>query len=315
MVAVKPLVVPSFAKLNLGLEVLGSRQDGYHELRTLFQTIDLHDDVRITETSSGQEVRCSHPGVPSDSTNLAYRAAAELRRRAGVRRGIRMEITKRIPVGSGLGGGSSNAASVLLALDWLWGLQLGRDGLLPLARRLGADVPYFLTGGTALGLARGDEIFPLHEQIHGHVVVIDPGRPIATSRVFERADAELTPRENSLTISRFVSSNLRGALRFGILKNELEKAALVEAPDLAESATRMRVILMKKGAVLAQMTGSGSAFFGLFGERASASSARKALEAVGFRTFLARTLSLTQFRARCERSLRGARGGAPGEAR
>ena len=315
MVTLKPLVVPSFAKLNLGLEVLGSRLDGFHELRTLFQTIDLRDYIRITESSSGIEVTCSHPRVPCDGSNLAYKAAAELRRRGGVRRGVRIEIVKRIPVAAGLGGGSSNAAAVLTALDRLWDLGLGRGGLLPIARRLGADVPYFLTGGTALGLARGDEVYPLHEQIHGHVVVIDPGQKVATSRVFERVDAELTPRENSLTISRFVSSNLSGADRFGILKNELETAALVEAPDLAESARRMRIILMKKGAVLAQMTGSGSAFFGLFDEKASASLARSALEAVGFRTFLARTLSLAQFRERCERPLRGARGGASGEAR
>jgi len=303
----KALVVPSFAKLNLGLEVLGTRQDGFHELRTLFQTIDLHDDIRITQASSEIEVASSHPDVPEGDTNLAHRAAAELRRRGKVRAGVRIEITKRIPVAGGLGGGSSNAAAVLVALDRLWGLGLGRTGLLPIARRLGADVPYFLTGGTALGLARGDEIYPLREQIRGHVVVVDLQRPLRTSQVFARADAALTPRENSLTISRFVSSGLSGAVRFGILENELENAALGEAPDLAESTRRMRTILMREGAVLAQMSGSGSAFFGLFFEKAAAARAGKALEAAGFRALLARTLSLEQFRERTERPLRGVR--------
>lgn len=311
----KTLVLPSFAKLNLGLEVLGKRQDGFHELRTLFQTIDLHDDVRITPTRSRIEVACGHPDVPCDGTNLAYRAAAELRRRAQVHHGVRIEIVKRIPVGAGLGGGSSNAAAVLVALDRLWGLGLGRAGLDPLARRLGADVPYFLTGGTALALARGDEIYPLREQVRAHAVVVDPGRPLRTAQVFRRIDGELTPRENSLTISRFVSSDLRGAVRFGILKNELENAALGEAPDLAESTRRMRVILMREGAVLAQMSGSGSAFFGLFFEKAAAARARKALETGGFRALLARTLSLEQFRERSERALRGVRSGVSRETR
>jgi 4-diphosphocytidyl-2-C-methyl-D-erythritol kinase len=304
----KALVVPSFAKVNLGLEVLGTRADGYHELRTLFQTIALHDDVRIVTARESVVVRCSHPGVPNDATNLAHRAATELRRRAGRRSGIRIEITKRIPVAGGLGGGSSNAATVLVALDRLWGLGLGRSGLLPIARRLGADVPYFLTGGTALGLARGDEVYPLREQIRAQVVVVDPGRPLSTAAVFRRLDAELTPRDNSLTISRFVSSDSSGAVRFGILANELENAALGEAPDLAESTRRMRIILRKEGAVAAQISGSGSAFFGLFFDRRRALAARDSLHANGFRALLTPTLSLEQFRARTERALSGLRG-------
>lgn len=303
----KPLVVPAFAKVNLGLEVLGTRQDGFHELRTLFQTLELHDDIAISGSRAGIVVSCSHPGVPNDESNLAHRAAAELRRRGRVRTGVRIEIEKRIPVAGGLGGGSSDAAAVLVALDRLWGLGLDRDGLLPIARRLGADVPYFLTGGTALGIARGDEIYPLRDQLSGHVVLVDPGRPLSTAKVFERLDAELTPRENSSTISRFVSSDLSGALRFGILKNELENAALGEAPDLAESTRRMRVILMREGAVLAQMSGSGSAFFGLFLERRPAKSATASLLAAGFRALLTRTLSLEQVRARVARALRGLR--------
>jgi 4-diphosphocytidyl-2-C-methyl-D-erythritol kinase len=312
VVPVKALVVPAFAKLNLGLEVLGVRDDGFHELRTLFQSIDLHDDVRLAPARTGVAVRCDHKEVPQDGTNLAHRAAAELRRRAGVKSGVEITITKRIPVGGGLGGGSSNAAAVLLGLDQLWGLGLGRIGLERIARRLGADVPYFLTGGTALGLARGDEVYPLAEQVRGHVVLV-PSRPVSTAAVFKRVDAELTPRENSLTISRFVSSDLKGAVRFGILQNELERAALEEAPDVAESARRMRVILEEEGAVLAQMSGSGSTFFGLFERRAGAVRARKALAALGLPALLARTLSLAEYRDRHGRSLRRARAGASGD--
>ena len=178
----------SFAKINLGLEVLGVREDGYHELRTLFQTIDLADEIVLRPARRGVSVACDHPLVPKDATNLAARAAELLRGYAqGRRRESRSEIKKRIPVGGGLGGGSSNAAAVLLGLDRLWKLGLGPDGLHRLAARLGADVPYFLLGGTALGLARGDEVYPLRRQIRGHVVLVDPGIHVSTARVFAPA--------------------------------------------------------------------------------------------------------------------------------
>lgn len=292
------LVVSSFAKINLGLEVLGLRQDGYHELRTIFQTLDLKDDVRIALGGRGIRVTCSDPTVPVDETNLAFRAAAQLLRRSGRRTGVRIDITKRIPAGGGLGGGSSNAAAVLIGLDRLLHLGLGRAGLLLLARRLGADVPFFLFGGTALGLARGDEVFPLLEQVRCHVVLAFPGRPLLTARVFERLDGELTPRENSLTISRFVSSDLEGAERFGVLRNDLERAALVEAPDLAESAKHMKDTLVAEGALLARMTGSGSTFFGLFAGVSQAKRAKKALEASGIEARVARTLTAAEFRTK-----------------
>ena len=156
-----PLRLRSFAKINLGLEVMGLRQDGYHELRTLFQTIDLHDDIVLRPRTRGIVVRCDHPQVPLDGSNLAVRAAEALKHYGRVGGGVEITITKRVPVGGGLGGGSSNAAAVLLGLDRLWRLGLGPSGLHPLARRLGADVPFFLIGGTALGLARGDEVYPL----------------------------------------------------------------------------------------------------------------------------------------------------------
>jgi 4-diphosphocytidyl-2-C-methyl-D-erythritol kinase len=221
---------------------------------------------------------------------------------------VRIEIRKRIPVGAGLGGGSSDAAAVFRALDHLWNLGLGRQGLDPIARRLGADIPFFLLGGTALGIGRGDEAYSLLEQIRIFVVVADPGRPVSTAAVYGRIDQQLTPRENSLTIYRFISSDFRGAARYGLLRNDLEEAALLEAPDLAESARQMRDILVEEGAVLAQMSGSGSAFFGLFEAKAGAARAKDALERRGFGAHLARTLSLSQYRARWTRALAGGAG-------
>jgi len=292
----KTLRLPSFAKVNLGLEVLGTREDGYHELRTIFQTIDLHDDVVLRRQPRDVTVRCDHPLVPNDATNLAVRAAEALRRHARIDEGVAIEIRKRIPVAGGLGGGSSNAATVLVGLDRMWKIGLGRDGLHRLARTLGADVPYFLLGGTALGLARGDEVYPLWRQVKGHVVVVDPGIPLSTPAVFRRKDAALTPRKNSSSIFYFVSRDLEGEGAWRFLTNDLEEAALVEAPALARQVQRIRAVLVREGARLAALSGSGSTYFGFFSEADRARRAQSALAAAGLQASRARTLSLDQYR-------------------
>jgi 4-diphosphocytidyl-2-C-methyl-D-erythritol kinase len=292
----KPLRVRSYAKINLALLVMGVREDGYHELRSLFQSVDLHDDLVLRPRRQGIVVRCDHPGVPGDGTNLAARAAAELARYAKVQSGVEIEITKRIPVAAGLGGGSSNAAATLLALDRLWKLRLDTPTLHRLARRLGADVPYFLVGGTALGLARGDEIYPLRGQLRAHVVIADPGRPVSTATVFRRLDARLTPRENADTIFYFVSSDLGEKRAYRFLSNDLEDAALEEAPDLREAVRRIRGILVRHGAAHAALSGSGSSCFGVFEDRPGAQRAHAALLAAGFAAHRCRTLTLEQYR-------------------
>ena len=271
----RPLRLRSFAKVNLGLEVLALRDDGYHELRTLFQTIDLHDDVVLRPRARGIAVRCDHPLVPKDGTNLAARAAEAFRAYARVRGGVEIEIRKRIPVGGGLGGGSSNAATVLLGLDRMWKTGLDPAELHRLARRLGADVPYFLLGGTALGLSRGDEVYPLRHQVRAHVIVVDPGIHVSTARVFARLDAALTPRENSTSIFYFVSRELEGSGGFRVLVNDLEEAAFEEAPALREQVGRIRAALLRAGASLVTLSGSGGSCFGLFGGARPATTARR----------------------------------------
>jgi len=288
--------VRSYAKVNLGLEVLGLREDGYHELRTLFQTIDLHDDIVLRPRPRAISVTCRHPLVPKDRTNLAARAAENLRRYAGVSGGVEIAITKRIPVGGGLGGGSSNAAAVLMGLDRMWRLGLGPVGLHPLARRLGADVPYFLLGGTALGLARGDEVYPLRRQLRAWVVLVDPGIPVSTAGVFSRVDTQLTPRENSTSIFHFVSRELEGVGRYRLLVNDLEEAALEEAPALREQVQRVRDVLRAEGAQLTALSGSGSSFFGLFDGVRAARRAGVVLDSHGYSARVVRTLSLEQYR-------------------
>jgi 4-diphosphocytidyl-2-C-methyl-D-erythritol kinase len=297
------LRVPSFAKINLGLEVLGRRRDGYHELRTLFQTISLRDDLWLSPRPAGVSVWSANPDVPSDETNLAARAALELARHARVRRGVHIEIAKRIPVAAGLGGGSSNAASVLLGLDRLWQLGLGPSGLYETARRVGADVPFFLLGGTALGVARGDEVYPLRRQVRSHVVIASPARPVSTAAVFRRLRGRLTRRENGSTIFRFVSRDLEGETSFSLLSNDLERATLEEAPDLARVLRRIRAILVREGAGLALLSGSGSSVFGLFANAVQAVRARDALRRAEIAAFHARTVTLDHYRRVWARSL------------
>jgi 4-diphosphocytidyl-2-C-methyl-D-erythritol kinase len=302
----RPLRLRAYAKLNLGLEVLGTRQDGYHELRTIFQTITLHDDVVLSPRPREVTLVCDHPDVPVGEGNLALRAALDLRTYAKLERGVEVALVKRIPVAGGLGGGSSDAAAVLMGLDRLWRLGLGADGLQPLARRLGADVPFFLIGGTALGLARGDEVFPLHRQVKAEVVVVDPERPLSTAEVFKRLDASLTPRENTHRIFRFVSSDLAGqGTAFPILSNDLERPALEEAPDLAARVDLIRGILVREGALMASLSGSGASYFGLFDDPRRARRAQARLVARGFKALRSRTLSLDRYRRQWEKPASG----------
>ncbi len=290
------LRLPSLAKINLGLEVLGRRADGYHELRTIFQTIGLRDQIDIFPRSRGFEVRCDHPDVPVDERNLVVQAARELARATGTSRGATITIHKRIPVAAGLGGGSSNAAVALIGLDRLWGTGLGPSGLQPLARRIGADVPFFLCGGTALGVGRGDEVYPLRRQVQARVVLVTLSTPVATARVFARHTGRLTPRAISNTIFRFVSRDLEGERDYSLLANDLERAALEEAPGLEGPVRRIRRVLARERALLASLSGSGAAFFGMFAERGSARQAKLALKAAGFAAQAVGTVSLSQYR-------------------
>jgi 4-diphosphocytidyl-2-C-methyl-D-erythritol kinase len=270
--------------------------------------VALADRIRLTATEGPCSLGCDDPRVPTDETNLALRAALDLRRHAHESRGVRIDIEKRIPVAGGLGGGSSDAAATLRGLDALWGLGLGTAGLVPLARRLGADVPFFLFGGTALGIARGDEIFPLAQQLRFHVVIADPDRPLSTAAVFRRVDARLTPRENSNTIFRFVSGSLDGgAVAVALLRNDLEWAALEEAPELEPQIARIRVLLQREGALLTSLSGSGSSYFGVFDRAAAAVAAKRTLEAGGFRALRSRMLGAREYRSLWTRALGGRR--------
>jgi 4-diphosphocytidyl-2-C-methyl-D-erythritol kinase len=259
------IAIPAFAKINLDLRILGLRSDGYHDLRTILQSLLLADTVRVTRRRGPFEITCSDPDVPADRRNLVWKAASLVWRmcRIGARtpHHLSIHIEKRIPTEAGLGGGSADAAATLLAVDRLWGLDFDPATLSRIAARLGADVPFFLAGGTALGLGRGDDIYPMADLPQVPVVVIRPGFGVPTVDAYGWYDRE--PQARRRGADRSVPASWPAWARS--LRNDLEGPVTRHHPTIA----RIRQSLLDAGAVTALMSGSGSAVFGLF-ERADA---------------------------------------------
>ncbi|MEO8505486.1 MAG: 4-(cytidine 5'-diphospho)-2-C-methyl-D-erythritol kinase [Acidobacteriota bacterium] len=253
-----PTTFRSFAKVNLHLQVMGRRGDGYHELRTVFQTIDLHDLLSVEVGGSGVRLEIDAPSLAGPE-NLASRAAraflATFGGDVGGLSGVGLRIEKRIPVGGGLGGGSSNAATVLLALRELTGVPERRLELAPIARELGADVPYFLTGGTALGAGRGDEILPLAEIPEGEMWIVVPPFGVSTREVFG-ALGEILPAPLAPCVQALLAGEVPAGPTVLGGWNDLEPAAVACTPGLGV----VREAIRAAGAPWVQMSGSGSTF-------------------------------------------------------
>jgi 4-diphosphocytidyl-2-C-methyl-D-erythritol kinase len=276
------------AKINLHLQVLGRRPDGFHELRTLLQSIDLADTLEVAPTRRhGLELEVEPTGAaPGDETNLVLRAARALQEATGCRRGARLRLVKQVPAGAGLGGGSADAAAALVALDRLWGLGLDRIELMRLGTELGSDVPFFLVGGLALGVGRGDEVYPLPELSRLAVVIAMPEVPISTAAVYHRLREIREPAggcgedRGPLTWSPIAgsvygfSAGLRSEAPWSELGNDLQPIVLEGWPELAGVLDALR----STGPLRAGVTGSGSALYAIFSTRAGAEAAASALD-------------------------------------
>ncbi|WP_052338185.1 4-(cytidine 5'-diphospho)-2-C-methyl-D-erythritol kinase [Nitrospina gracilis] len=194
------------AKINLGLFVLGKRDDGFHELETLFQMVSLYDQIELESEDGGVSLDCDAPGIPTDGSNLVVRAAEMLRDSvpAAAGRGCRIRLKKQIPAGAGLGGGSGNAAYVLWALNRLWDLRLDRSALHEFAARLGSDIPFFLSAPQAVGRGRGEVLEPLEPSEKMHIVIIFPRLVVPTGEVYRGLNLELTtPRKRLVFCKNF----------------------------------------------------------------------------------------------------------------
>jgi 4-diphosphocytidyl-2-C-methyl-D-erythritol kinase len=250
------LVLNAAAKVNLVLEVLGKREDGYHELVTVMQAVDLSDRITLEEADA-LELRSRTPDVPSDGRNLALRAATALREAAGVTRGVRITLDKRIPVAAGLGGGSSDAAAVLLGLNRLWRLRWPVERLDEVATTLGMDVPFFLRGGTAQATGRGERIETLRGGTLG-LVLVNPRFPVSTAEMYARVTPVM------YTDGRHAKALAEGLRRSptrvaASLYNGLQESAVAAYPPIG----RIRAALLAAGALGALMSGSGPTVFGV----------------------------------------------------
>jgi len=260
------------AKVNLFLRVLGRRPDGYHDIETVFHGITLADDLTVAATLSGSvTVEMSHPqglpaGVPTPEDNLAFVAARALAARSGMDVGAEIRITKRIPLGAGLGGGSSDAAGALVALNTLWGTGLDMAGLIDVARDVGSDVPYFLVGGSATGTGRGEVVRPIAAGAGLWFVLGISTFPLNTADVYERWSTN--PSTGPPGLPNMIEAVRAGdpALVGARVHNDLEPAACGLRPELGDATTAMAAA----GALGARVSGSGPTVFGVAASRAHA---------------------------------------------
>jgi 4-diphosphocytidyl-2-C-methyl-D-erythritol kinase len=284
--------IPAFAKINSCLHIIAKRPDGYHELRTIFQTISLRDTLRLslTRSASGLDIQftCDDPSMPLGPENLVVRAVTAFEREFGLRGKLVVHLEKKIPVARGLGGGSSDAAATLIGLMRLNDVSLPLPKMLKLAAGLGADVPFFLFGGRALAVNRGDEIYPLPDEPKRSVVVVSPkGIGVSTKDAYEWASAELTKDSEPHKLFRFCA--LCWSRQGSRLSNDFESPVFRRHPRLEE----IRAGLLKRGAADAALAGSGSAVFGIF--RNPAQARRSAREFPEDSVFVVETISRAKY--------------------
>ena len=285
--------IPAFAKVNLRLDILGKRPDTYHELRTIFQTISLHDELKLRD-SKASGICLNIQGSESLSLepvrkNLVYAAVDSLRRELEIRSGVEIDLRKKIPAGRGLGGGSSDAAAALRGYLRLIRRNVPAPRLMEIAASLGADVPFFLFGGRALGIGRGDEIYPLPDVPKLTLLIVSPKDihvPTPDAYRWLKAPA-LTKNRSTSKLWEFCS--LCWSAQGSGLSNDFERPVFQRHPQLAQ----IKRALLQRGATEASLAGSGSAVFGVF---PSPALARRA--AVGFQdeqTFVCETISRDRY--------------------
>ncbi len=255
------------AKVNLALEIIRKRRDGYHELETIFQSINLYDELKLLFNDSGRIViTCTNPDIPTDRNNLCHIAVEQVRERTGRDLGVTIHIDKRIPPGSGLGGGSSDAAAVILAADRALGLNFTQDTLQDMALQVGSDVPFMLHGGTMLGRGRGERLIALEPLRGGHFLIVKPPVDISTSEVYRNVNLTLTRHRYRINLKAVNSLLTRFPIATFSFRNALEDVVCPSYPQVSDAlgellATRPR---------FAAMSGSGSALFAIYESEAKA---------------------------------------------
>ena len=275
------------AKVNLGLYILGKREDGFHELETLFQMVNWCDEIKIECLGDGLDLICNQPDIPNDDGNLVIKAAHLLQTRFPDRcKGASIHLKKNIPHGAGLGGGSGNAAGTLLGLNFLWGLKLKREDLILMASELGSDVPFFLFSPCAIGRSRGEILEPVNSSIKFYILMVYPGFTLSAAWVYGNLNLKLTKQKNNISILENFLLQSEFAQLGAAWINDLEPVVFQEYPEIF--AIKKQILAF--GAKGALLSGSGSTVFGLFDNLETAKTAYARLEGGKFRLFLAESV-------------------------
>lgn len=248
------------AKINLTLDVKDKRPDGYHNIESIMHQIDLCDTVVLKEIPQGIRVRSTNPGLPGDSSNLAYRAAEMLMGKYGIKKGVSIFLAKNIPLGAGLAGGSTDAAAVLKGLCQIFDLNVEQRELMLLGERIGSDVPFCLLGGTAIAEGKGEVLTPVINRANLHFVLVNPGFAVSTAQIYELLDREMiTCRPDMVKAVRALQDNDPAAVGAG-LSNVMEFATFKLFPELQEIKAEM----LEGRAIGALMSGSGPTIFAVY---------------------------------------------------
>jgi 4-diphosphocytidyl-2-C-methyl-D-erythritol kinase len=304
--------VRSFAKINLGLCIGVRRGDGFHDLLTVYQTIGLHDLIRVSLVRGrGIEILCADPRIPKDESNTCFRIVEKAMQALNARGRVRIEIEKRLPVQGGLGGASANAVAALLALERVLKRSLPAAERLRIAAGVGSDLPLFLVGGAVLGVGRGEQVYPLEDLPATACVVVTPEVGVSTPKAFAEWDRKLTvptPSDRMIELGRglsaWLSESYSGApfrrgrhenpplelVRAGI-KNDFEQVVFPEYPELSEGKSALE----RAGAIYASLSGSGSALYGLFASKEAARAAVARLRKQGWKAQATVTLTRAEY--------------------
>lgn len=281
------MLIKSYAKINLSLDVIGKREDGYHLLKMIMQSIDLSDDVTIEKSSDGIRISCDKEYVPTDSRNLAYKAAQLFFDNFEIKSdGVHIDIVKNIPVAAGLAGGSSNAAAVLKGMRNMYMPAVTDEKLIKIGLKIGADIPYFICGGTALCEGVGEKITPLKSFNNQIVVLVKPSFGVSTKDVYERLEISKIYRHPDMRaiLNGIRDKSIKNVCRN--MKNILENVTLKKYPLIR----KIKVQMIEEGACGALMSGSGPTVFALFKHQEQAQQCFEKMKLKYKEVFLTRTI-------------------------
>lgn len=290
-----PFALPSFAKINLSLRILGRRADGFHELCTIFQTVSLADRLTF-RANDGIVLTCINENIPIDESNLIVRAALKLREKYGIASGAAIHLEKNTPAPGGLGGGSSNAAVALLGLAKLWKIEFDFQTFEEIGKTLGADVPFFLCGGTALGVGRGDEIVSLADAAEKNLLIVTPNIAVSTAAAFARVNAARLTNKTPKSILQICREQSKIVdFQPANLINDFEETVFRAEPEIGRVK---ETLLSFAGARAASLSGSGASVFAVFESDELRQKALYSLKSeTNWRVFAVETVSRSDYRA------------------